>query len=161
MKAKRKPSAYNLFVKEHMKAYLAEHPGKTNKDAMKHVCLPTFKFSSLPTNISRSAHFGKMHQKIQSAVRKLRRRHPKPLSGRRELQQRSQRVMRVPRLSLAATTEWLQVSSHVLVFDLLHSLRRFGPFGTLLSISALVLALYSIMFHTLRTVVLSRCKQVL
>ncbi|KAH9986063.1 hypothetical protein BJV77DRAFT_915815, partial [Russula vinacea] len=37
VKAKRKPSAYNLFVKEHMKAYLAEHPGKTNKDAMKHI----------------------------------------------------------------------------------------------------------------------------
>ncbi|KAI0268474.1 hypothetical protein BGY98DRAFT_924885 [Russula aff. rugulosa BPL654] len=37
VKAKRKPSAYNLFVKEHMKVYLAEHPGKTNKDAMKHI----------------------------------------------------------------------------------------------------------------------------
>ena len=46
MKAKRKPSAYNLFVKEHMKTYLAENPGKTNKDAMKHVCLPTFRISS-------------------------------------------------------------------------------------------------------------------
>ncbi|KAI9511941.1 hypothetical protein F5148DRAFT_184535 [Russula earlei] len=33
----RAPSAYNLFVKEHMKTYLAEHPGKTNKDAMKHI----------------------------------------------------------------------------------------------------------------------------
>lgn len=38
-KAKRSPSAYNLFVKEHMKAYLADNPGKTNKDAMKHVRL--------------------------------------------------------------------------------------------------------------------------
>ncbi|KAH9992200.1 hypothetical protein BJV74DRAFT_834837 [Russula compacta] len=36
-KAKRSPSAYNLFVKEHMKTYLADHPGKTNKDAMKHI----------------------------------------------------------------------------------------------------------------------------
>ncbi|KAH9957144.1 hypothetical protein BC827DRAFT_1083239, partial [Russula dissimulans] len=36
-KAKRPPSAYNLFVKEHMKTYLAEHPGKTNKDAMKYI----------------------------------------------------------------------------------------------------------------------------
>ncbi|KAI9454388.1 hypothetical protein BJY52DRAFT_1284679 [Lactarius psammicola] len=36
-KTKRPPSAYNLFVKEHMKTYLAENPGKTNKDAMKHV----------------------------------------------------------------------------------------------------------------------------
>jgi len=36
---KRTPSAYNLFVKEHMKTYLADNPGKTNKDAMKHVCL--------------------------------------------------------------------------------------------------------------------------
>ncbi|KAN0113623.1 hypothetical protein V8E52_007549 [Russula decolorans] len=37
VKTKRKPSAYNLFVKEHMRVYLAEHPGKTNKDAMKHI----------------------------------------------------------------------------------------------------------------------------
>jgi hypothetical protein len=36
---KRAPSAYNLFVKEHMKTYLADNPGKTNKDAMKHVSL--------------------------------------------------------------------------------------------------------------------------
>jgi hypothetical protein len=36
---KRAPSAYNLFVKEHMKTYLADNPGKTNKDAMKHVCI--------------------------------------------------------------------------------------------------------------------------
>ncbi|KAH8983964.1 hypothetical protein EDB86DRAFT_166798 [Lactarius hatsudake] len=36
-KPKRPPSAYNLFVKEHMKTYLAENPGKTNKDAMKHI----------------------------------------------------------------------------------------------------------------------------
>jgi hypothetical protein len=36
-KPKRPPTAYNLFVKEHMKNYLAENPGKTNKDAMKHV----------------------------------------------------------------------------------------------------------------------------
>lgn len=38
-KTKRPPSAYNLFVKEHMKSYLADNPGKTNKDAMKHVRL--------------------------------------------------------------------------------------------------------------------------
>jgi hypothetical protein len=38
-KAKRAPSAYNLFVKEHMKTYLVDNPGKTNKDAMKHVRL--------------------------------------------------------------------------------------------------------------------------
>ncbi|KAH9173771.1 hypothetical protein EDB89DRAFT_1957635 [Lactarius sanguifluus] len=36
-KPKRPPSAYNLFVKDHMKSYLAENPGKTNKDAMKHI----------------------------------------------------------------------------------------------------------------------------
>ena len=36
-KTKRAPTAYNLFVKEHMKAYLSDNPGKTNKDAMKHV----------------------------------------------------------------------------------------------------------------------------
>ncbi|KAN0126283.1 hypothetical protein V8E53_015206 [Lactarius tabidus] len=36
-KIKRAPTAYNLFVKEHMKNYLAENPGKTNKDAMKHI----------------------------------------------------------------------------------------------------------------------------
>ncbi|KAI0298059.1 hypothetical protein B0F90DRAFT_1633135 [Multifurca ochricompacta] len=36
-KTKRPPSAYNLFVKEHMKTYLADNPGKTNKDAMKHI----------------------------------------------------------------------------------------------------------------------------
>ncbi|KAI0289771.1 hypothetical protein BC826DRAFT_914111, partial [Russula brevipes] len=36
-KPKRAPSAYNLFVKEHMKAYLTDNPGKTNKDAMKHI----------------------------------------------------------------------------------------------------------------------------
>ncbi|KAI0260465.1 hypothetical protein BC834DRAFT_831800 [Gloeopeniophorella convolvens] len=36
-KAKRPPSAYNLFVKEHMKAFLTDNPGKTNKDAMKHI----------------------------------------------------------------------------------------------------------------------------
>jgi hypothetical protein len=34
---KRAPSAYNLFVKEHMKTYLTDNPGKTTKDAMKHV----------------------------------------------------------------------------------------------------------------------------
>ncbi|KAH9970639.1 hypothetical protein BGW80DRAFT_1176038, partial [Lactifluus volemus] len=36
-KAKRTPSPYNLFVKEHMKSYLADHPDQTNKDAMKHI----------------------------------------------------------------------------------------------------------------------------
>lgn len=36
-KTKRAPTAYNLFVKEHMKSYLSDNPGKTNKDAMKHV----------------------------------------------------------------------------------------------------------------------------
>ena len=34
----------------------------------------------------------------------------------------------------------------MLVFGLLHSLRRFEPFGTLWSISALVFAMYSIVF---------------
>ena len=38
-KTKRPPTAYNLYVKEHMKTYLADNPGKTNKDAMKHVGL--------------------------------------------------------------------------------------------------------------------------
>ena len=109
VKAKRKPSAYNLFVKEHMKVYLAEHPGKTNKDAMKHVRLPVLSTSLLSHRVFRSARFGKTHRKIQSVVRKLRRRTLKLLSGRRKLQQRSPRV-RVPRLSLAATTERSQVS---------------------------------------------------
>ncbi|KAF8266270.1 hypothetical protein EI94DRAFT_216345 [Lactarius quietus] len=36
-KTKRAPTAYNLFVKEHMKTYLTDNPGKTNKDAMKHI----------------------------------------------------------------------------------------------------------------------------
>jgi hypothetical protein len=105
VKVKRKPSAYNLFVKEHMKVYLAEHPGKTNKDAMKHVCLTILSNFLIPHQVFRSARFGKMHRKIQSVVRKLRRRTLKLLSGRRKLQQRSPRVMRVPRLSLAATNE--------------------------------------------------------
>jgi hypothetical protein len=93
----------------HMKVYLAEHPGKTNKDAMKHVRLPVLSTSLLSHRVFRSARFGKTHRKIQSVVRKLRRRTLKLLSGRRKLQQRSPRV-RLPRLSLAATTERSQVS---------------------------------------------------
>ena len=63
-KTKRAPSAYNLFVKEHMKTYLSDNPGKTNKDAMKHV-RPILRlcFSSLMT-ISRSACCGKMRLRI-------------------------------------------------------------------------------------------------
>jgi hypothetical protein len=93
-----------------MKVYLAEHPGKTNKDAMKHVCLPILSTHLIPHQVFRSARFGKMHRKIQSVARKLRRRTPKLLSGRRKLQQRYPRMMRVPKLSLAATNEWLQGS---------------------------------------------------
>ena len=109
VKAKRKPSAYNLFVKEHMKVYLAEHPGKTNKDAMKHVCLATLS-TFLTHQVFRSAHFGKMHPKIQSAARTLRRRIPRLPSGQRKPQQRSPRVMRARRLSPAAMNESFRVS---------------------------------------------------
>lgn len=92
-----------------MKVYLAEHPGKTNKDAMKHVWLPILSTFLISYQLFRSARFGKMHRKIQGAARKLRRRAPKLLSGRRKLQQRCPRVTRVPRLSLAATNERSQV----------------------------------------------------
>jgi hypothetical protein len=66
-------------------------------------------------NMSRLVHFGKMHPKIQGAVRRPRRRYAKSQSGRRKLRQRFLRVMRVPRLSLAATNEWLQARTLVLV----------------------------------------------
>jgi hypothetical protein len=86
---KRAPSAYNLFVKAHMKAYLADNPGKTNKDAMKHVCRYLCVSSISPINMSRLAHFGKMHLRTPSVVRKQRRRLPRQLSGQRKLQQTS------------------------------------------------------------------------
>jgi hypothetical protein len=88
-----------------MKVYLAEHPGKTNKDAMKHVCLLILSTFLIPHQVFRSVRFGKMRRKIQGADRKLRRRTPKLPSGQRKPQQRSPRVMKVPRLSLAATDE--------------------------------------------------------
>ena len=125
-----------------MKVYLAEHPGKTNKDAMKHVCLPILSTFLIPHQVFRLARFGKMHRKTQSAARKLRRRTPRLLSGRRKLHRRSPRMMRVPRLSLAATNERLQIPYPT--FGQSYSLRRFGPFGILLSISAQVFALYFI-----------------
>jgi hypothetical protein len=115
-----------------MKVYLAEHPGKTNKDAMKHVCLPILSTFLIPHQVFRSGRFGKMHRKIQSAARKLRRRIPKLLQGRRKLQQRSPRV-RVHRLSLAATNE--RSRSHDPAFDQFYSLRRFGPFGIIVYFS--------------------------
>lgn len=85
-----------------MKVYLAEHPGKTNKDAMKHVCPPTLSTFLIHDQVFRLARFGKMHRKIQGVARKLRGRTPKLLSGRRKLP--TLRV-RLPRLSLAATNE--------------------------------------------------------
>lgn len=44
----RAPSAYNLYMKEHLKSYKDENPGVAQKDAMKAVCTP-FSVSS-PTS---------------------------------------------------------------------------------------------------------------
>jgi hypothetical protein len=136
-----------------MKVYLAEHPGKTNKDAMKHVCLPILSTSLLPHRVFRSVRFGKTHRKIQSVARKSRRRTLKLLTGRRKLQQRPPRVMRVPRLSLYLQRRMNGRRSHDPAFGQSYSFRRFGPFGTLLSISAQISALYSICLHVRRTAV--------
>lgn len=156
VKAKRKPSAYNLFVKEHMKVYLAEHPGKTNRDAMKHVCLPVVSTSLLSHRVFRSARFGKTHRKIQSVARKLRR---KLLSSRRKLQHWPPRV-RFPRSSLYLHRRMNGRRTHPF-FGPSYYFRRFGLFGTLLSISAEAFTLYSKLFcldaHC-TAVVLSRSK---
>jgi hypothetical protein len=105
-KPKRPPTAYNLFVKEHMKNYLAENPGKTNKDAMKHVrpILPLvllfthshFQIGALWKDAPENPRRG------QAVKERPPRRHR---SGQRRLSQRILRVRMAPRSSLAVTNE--------------------------------------------------------
>jgi hypothetical protein len=118
-KTKRAPSAYNLFVKEHMKTYLADHPGKTNKDAMKHVRLVYSFNPSITDEIPRSAHFGKMHPRIPSVVR---RRPPKVQNGRRRPPQVFPRALRS---NLVAT------SKRVVNFFFISKFDRSYPFERL------------------------------
>lgn len=130
-----------------MKVYLAEHPGKTNKDAMKHVCLPFLSTFLIPYQIFRSARFGKMHQKIQRVAKKSRRRTPKLRGDRRKEQQRSQRVMTVPRLSLAAMNERSQVLWSSLWSILLRRLRPFGTYYCLFQPRFLACILFCLHAH--------------
>jgi hypothetical protein len=117
---KRAPSLYNLFVKEHMKTFLADNPGKTNKDAMKHVCPHHVSYRPCHSSTSRLAHFGKMRPRILSAVWRPRRRFPKPPSDQRKLQQMTL-LPKVPRSSQAAMNKCLVGFMFLHVFGQSHS----------------------------------------